>query len=65
MNWEQIDAYHERAEVHGGWLVKAYSEVSNFSDDGRLLHQGYDLRIAMTFVPDPQHVWRLNNVSTK
>lgn len=59
MEWEQIDAYHERAEVHGGWLVKAYAEVSNFSDDGRLLHQGYDLRIAMTFVPDPQHVWEI------
>lgn len=59
MNWEQIDNLHQRAEVYGGWLVKAYEEVSTFSDDGRLLHQGYDFRIAITFVPDPQHVWEI------
>jgi hypothetical protein len=26
MEWEQIDAYHQRAEVFGGWLVKSYQE---------------------------------------
>lgn len=59
MNWEQIDAYHQRAEVFGGWLVKAYENISHFREDGSLIIQGYDLNIAITFVPDPQHEWVL------
>ena len=58
MKWEQIDALHQRAEVHGGWLVKAYENVEHMTEDG--LKSGWDWRVAMTFVPDPSHVWVIN-----
>ena len=50
MNWEQIDASHQRARVHGGWLVKAFE---------RGLYDGYDFRVAMAFVPDPHYQWKI------
>lgn len=56
MNWEQIDAYHERAKVFGGWLVKAYTDVEHIIQD-QGMHRGWDFRVAMTFVPDPRHEW--------
>lgn len=61
MNWEQIDAFHQRAKVHGGWLVKAFENVTHI-DDARGNYSGYDWRVAMTFVPDVLHVWELDNV---
>lgn len=59
MNWEQIDSNHLRTQVFGGWLVKAYEDVNHFTENG--LQQGYDWRVAMTFVPDPQHEWALED----
>lgn len=56
MNWEQIDAYHERAKVFGGWLVKAFSDVTHYLPD-QGLQSGWDYRVAMTFVPDVNHEW--------
>lgn len=64
MNWEQIDNWHQRAKVHGGWLVKAFENVSHL-DDQRGICDGYDYRVAMAFVPDPLHVWELDNVQPK
>lgn len=46
MNWEKIDECTERARVHKGWLVR------HWSDDG-------GTRMAICFVPDPMHGWKL------
>jgi len=59
MEWEAIDAYHQRPRVHGGWLVKAYEEVLHARECAGLV-PGWDWRIAMCFVPDPNHEWKLN-----
>ena len=59
LKWEQIDNYHRRAKVQGGWLVKAFEDVD---EDRHYLGQGLvagtQWRIAMCFVPDPNHEWR-------
>ena len=58
LEWESIDNYHTRAKVFGGWLIKAYEDVShNLPDQG--LRNGWDLRIAMCFMPDPEHKWEV------
>ena len=56
--FEQIDDYHQRAKVHGGWLVKAIENVAHMEDNYRPAITGFDFRIAMTFVPDPTHAWK-------
>lgn len=55
LKWEQIDDFHQRAKVIGGWLVKAYESVCT----GERGVQGYEWRVAMTFVPDEWHSWGL------
>lgn len=58
LEWEQIDNYHQRARILGGWLVKAYEDVmQDRSAYGQGLIGGWDFRIAMCFVPDPNHEW--------
>lgn len=58
MEWEQIDEYHRRAKIKGGWLVKAYEDVIHDTESqGRV--PGWDWRIAMCFVPDSMHAWKL------
>ena len=58
LEWEQIDDYHQRAKVFGGWLVKAYEDVlHNFEDRG--MTNGWDWRVAMCFVPDSKHEWTM------
>lgn len=61
MEWEQIDNWHQRAKVYGGWLVKAYEDVSHFNAD-EYVEKGHDFRVAMTFVPDPYYLWKIENV---
>ena len=56
--FENIDDYHLRAKVHGGWLVKAIENVGHMEDGRRPTITGFDYRIAMTFVPDPTHEWK-------
>ncbi len=57
LEWEQIDNYHKRAKIRGGWLVKAYEDVYHLGDDrGGFNH---DLRVSMCFVPDAMHAWTL------
>jgi hypothetical protein len=58
MNWEQIDSHHQRAEVFGGWLVKAYEDVNQYSTEQGFT-SGYEWRVAMTFVPDQNHEWEV------
>lgn len=59
--FENIDAYHQRAKVHGGWLVKAVEDV--YHDQGNYgngMQNGWDWRVAMTFVPDANHEWEID-----
>ena len=56
--WETIDGYHFRAKVIGGWLVKAAEDVSHIDEYGSVI-SGRDWRIAMAFVPDPNHEWEI------
>lgn len=56
MDWERIDNYHQRAKVPGGWVLKAYEDVSHWNPNQGLV-QGYDYRISMCFIPDPDHTW--------
>ena len=58
-NFEKIDDYHQRAKVHGGWLVKAFEDVAHMEDGYRPSITGFDFRIAMAFVPDPDHSWTI------
>lgn len=61
--WETVPSDGEnleRLKVHGGWLVKTYSDVMHRNDDyGDRMQSGWDWRVAMTFVPDPNHEWEL------
>jgi len=56
LEWEQIDNYHQRAPIFGGWLVKTYEDVSHLGL-GYATTIGWDWRISMCFVPDPNHEW--------
>jgi len=56
--FEQIDNWHTRAKVPGGWLVKATESVVHVTDINGI-DDGYDWRIAMAFVPDPKHEWTI------
>jgi hypothetical protein len=56
MEWEQISDYEQRAMVPGGWLVKSFTDVIHKTDDMGY-QPGWDYRIAMAFVPDPDHEW--------
>lgn len=59
--WEQIKTDCGslwRLKVPGGWLVKSIEEVNHAFPDGRF-ESGWDWRPAMTFVPDPSHIWTL------
>jgi len=47
--FEDIDPWHSRAKVFGGWLVKAKSTIYI---DGQ-----YNFIESVTYVPDPNHEW--------
>jgi hypothetical protein len=55
LEWEYIDNWHKRAKIPGGWLVKAYEDIVQPSREFRT---GWDWRIAMCFVPDPNYEWK-------
>jgi len=58
LEWEDIDDYHKRAKVHGGWLVKVYEDVvHNMIEHGLGMTVGYDVRSSICFVPDTLHRW--------
>lgn len=59
LNWESMDNYHERVKIFGGWLVKAREEVMHDrSEFGQGMIGGWDWRLTMCFVPDPNHEWK-------
>ena len=59
LEFEVIDDHHQRAKVIGGWLVKAYEDVTHVLP-GQGLQSGWDWRVAMAFVPDPNHEWTID-----
>lgn len=61
MEWEDIDNWHKRTRVPGGWIVKAYENVTHDTHQG--MSDGWDWRVAMCFVPDLQNLWTLPNPS--
>ena len=63
LTWEQIDPYHQRAAVIGGWLVKAYEDVHEDRGFGNGMECGYNWRVAMTFVPDAHGDWIIGEKS--
>ena len=57
--FHDIDENTQRAMVHGGWLVKTYESICH--DRGGSLDSGWDWRVAMVFVPDPCHLWHIED----
>ena len=57
MKWEAIDNYTSRAKIKGGWLVKAFDPVM-CELNGEPVQSG-EHHIALCFVPDPMHGWKL------
>jgi len=46
-----------RASISGGWLVQGYLEAGSLQQDGYLTYDNSNCRIALTFVPDVNHLW--------
>ena len=62
MDWEQIEDYTQRARVHGGWLVKVFEDAHiRMSVDQLVAQSGYEWRIALAFVPDPNYEWKISS----
>lgn len=60
MEWEQVEPELQRVKVPGGWLVKAYTDVIHYTPDfNQVMTHGYDWRISICFVPDPNHEWKI------
>jgi hypothetical protein len=60
MNWEDIDNYRRRLHVPWGWIYREVEDVAhNMIVDGRGVERGWDYRIAVCFVFDPFHWWRI------
>lgn len=59
MKWEDIGDGFCRAKVFGGWLVSHTEWAYHAMPDGGMNH-GWDTRVALTFVPDPNHEWEVN-----
>ena len=63
MNWERIDDWHLRAKVFGGWLVKAHESVYHLDYINACGDDGWDFRVAMAYVPDVNHEWKIEEVA--
>ena len=59
--WENVPGDQkglQRSRTPTGWLVREYQDVMHPNlHDYVLMSNGYDWRVALTFVPDPEHVW--------
>jgi len=58
-SWEEINdgRYTERLKVFGGWLVKSYEANSVYDVNRGVNDTQYN--IAMAFVPDINHEWKV------
>lgn len=66
LNWEDIQHDNvfvlRRTKIFGGWLVSAISDVMTPQNtmEGFINNSfGYQWRTSITFVPDPNHEWKL------
>jgi hypothetical protein len=66
LKWENIphdNGFHlRRAKTFGGWLIAAISDVNTVISESSGFYnneQGHEFRTAITFVPDPNHEWEL------
>ena len=60
--WEKVEqeqsGYLYRAKVPGDWLVKEVQDVLTSNEDAGLkMHDGYEWRSSLCFVPDVDHAW--------
>ena len=56
--WEPIDNYSFRMKVPGGWVLKVLEDVMrDMAPYGGGMNSGWDWRIAICFIPDPNHEW--------
>lgn len=56
LKFETIGHSLQRAKVPGGWLVRQYEDVMH-NTESRGMVNGHDWRVALTFIPDPEHLW--------
>ncbi len=57
MHWEDIDDWHQRAKVFGGWIVKTHESVYHTENGVSGGGEGWDWRVSTCFVPDPEYKW--------
>lgn len=58
--WESLskDGSLARSRTPTGWLVRECLEVAHVGHDkNEYITTGYDWRVALTFVPDPDGTW--------
>lgn len=60
LDWEDIDDYHKRAKIFGGWLIKAFEDRHVSLHEDMQPQQGYEWQVSMCFVSDPDHKWTIN-----
>ncbi len=53
-NWERIAEHCQRLKVWGGWVVESWAVTGEGGD-----------RIALCFVPDEKHEWKLTENKPK
>lgn len=51
--WQKVTRNSRRLKVFGGWVFEDWTTTNNGD------------RLAICFIPDPQHNWKLNENKTK
>lgn len=60
--WEKVEDGMYRTRTPSGWLVRESSEVAHIGNDkNEYITTGYDWRVSLTFVPDPDGLWLLED----
>lgn len=70
ITWEKVEqdqaGYLYRTKVPGGWLVKDVQDVLTTDEQAGLrMHQDYEWRSSLCFVPDPNHSWEIQSTTCK
>jgi len=64
LTWEKISVDGtERIAVHGGWIVRCCMIINaqGLGPGGLMQKQIIPGGTAITFVPDPEHLWGVND----